>query len=213
MFCVGFFLLLFLFLALVSWFVYIFWSQILLHLFLLFPLAFFHSKLSPKVSTQRKRLLKYILWSIALSLVFVINSSLWCWGTETCFQVPPWSPWEHFAAVSAITDGWRISFSIIWHCACGPTSAARIKVMKATPDGLFANGCAVLAHSDKDIQLLTDCFLCATKHLNLAALWKRQIFCFSQDLVLQAPSLCYPLIRGLSGLPVHGLLWNRSLSS
>lgn len=42
--------------------------------------------------------------------------------------------------------------------------------MKATPDGLFANGCAVLAHSDKDIQLLTDCFLCATKHLNLAAL-------------------------------------------
>lgn len=59
------------------------------------------------------------------------------------------------------TNGLRICFSVIWYRAGGPTSAAlcaKVKAVKAATDELlFANDCALLAHSGKGIQLLTEC--------------------------------------------------------
>lgn len=82
--------------------------------------------------------------------------------------------------MNRITDGLRIYFSVVWYHAGGPTSAAlcaKVKVMKAATDELlFANDCAVSAHSGKDIQLLTECFVYVTKHLSLAATLKKTHF-------------------------------------
>lgn len=56
---------------------------------------------------------------------------------------------------------------------------AKVKVMKAAADEpLFANDCAVLAHSGKDIPVLTECSVYATKHLGLAATLKKTHFLF-----------------------------------
>lgn len=75
------------------------------------------------------------------------------WGTETSCQLPSWSPWECFAVMNRITNGLRICFSVTWHRAGSPTSAAlcaKVKVMKAATDELlFANDCAVWAHSGR----------------------------------------------------------------
>lgn len=119
---------------------------------------------------------------------------------------PLWFPRGHFAVANRITDGLRICFPIIWHHVCGPRSeavCAKVKVMKQ----LLMSWCLQMIMLFWLVVMKTSGYLVIVLYVQqstsaLQPLWKRQIFCFNQDLVVQKPSLHYPLIRGLSGLPV-----------
>lgn len=76
--------------------------------------------------------------------------------------------------------GWGFCFSVIWHRACDPTSAAlcaKVNVMKAAVSYFFANDCAVFAHSSKNIWFLTVLYVLHST-LSLQPFWKKNHFLF-----------------------------------
>lgn len=127
---------------------------------------------------------------------------------STGCQFLSWSPWGGFAVANRIISGLR--FLLLCYLAlCLRPHICSFVCKGESNEGsywwavffIFANDCAVFAHSSEEILLFTVLYVLQST-LALQPFWEQHIFCFNQELALQEPSLYYPLIRCPLGLPV-----------